>query len=446
MTINDARIPAASYPPVLLPVQTAFDEPNKQGTVAVVGLGYVGLPTSIGFADAGLPVIGYDVDPLRLHRIQTEDVDLLEIDRHRLRRLLDSDDFRLTDDAAELGTAEFVVICVPTPIDSYLVPDLRALRSACATAVATATPGQTIVLTSTSYVGCTRELLVEPLQARGLEIGKDVFVAFSPERIDPGNDVHRHDTVPRIVGGVTPECRERAFAALRQVTSLVHVVGSPEAAEAAKLLENTFRAVNIAFVNEFADACAELNLDVLEVIEAAATKPYGFMPFYPGPGVGGHCVPCDPHYLLWQLRARRTHLPLTEAAMSAIAVRPRRVVARAREMLLASTGSVVGARVLVVGVSYKPGVQDVRESPALEILSELLHSGADVHYTDAYVPELDVDGRTLTTVEDPQTAGTWDLVIVHTQHPDADNAWLSGCPSVLDATYRATDLAQRALI
>ena len=259
-----------------------------------------------------------------------ERVDLLSRDRQRLARHLQRDSLRLTTEPAALSRADAVVVCVPTPIDAHQSPDLRALSGACAAVVDNATPGQTIVVTSTTYVGCTRELIVKPLSDRGLESGRDVFVAFSPERIDPGVEAHAPDSTPRVVGGVTAACASRAAELLAHTASAIHPVSSPEAAEMTKLVENTFRAVNIALANEFSDAARELNVDVIEVISAAATKPYGFMPFYPGPGVGGHCIPCDPHYLLWQLRARRFDSPVTRSAMTAIALRPREVVSQAR--------------------------------------------------------------------------------------------------------------------
>lgn len=260
---------------------------------------------------------------------------------------------------------------MPTPVDRHLVPDLGALSAACASVVEHAVPGQLLMLTSTTYVGTTRDLLVEPLTARGFVVGEDIFVAFSPERIDPGNARHTQDTTPRVVGGTGRETTDRAAAVLARTAPSVHVLPSPEAAEMTKLWENTFRAVNIALANEFAENCRTLGIDPIPVIEAAATKPYGFMPFYPGPGVGGHCIPCDPHYLLWQLRAERTASPVIEAAMTAIAGRPGMVVRRVRELLGERGLATVGARVLVVGIAYKPGVADLRESPALEIIEEL---------------------------------------------------------------------------
>jgi nucleotide sugar dehydrogenase len=294
--------------------------------------------------------------------------------------------------------------------------------------------GQTIVLTSTTYVGCTRELLVKPLEDKGFEIGRDVFVAFAPERIDPGVESHAPDHTPRVLGGVTRRCTAQAIAVLRHTASSLHAVSSPEAAEMTKLVENTFRAVNIALANEFSDMAGELNVDVVEVISAAATKPYGFMPFYPGPGVGGHCIPCDPHYLLWQLRAKRHDSPVTRTAMTAIALRPRNIVAKGRQMLAESGIPTQGAHILVVGVTYKPDVADVRESPAVEIVDELIAAGAVVEYTDSFIDHLQTPTGTLFSHETPEQ-GSWDLVLVHTRHADSDLDWLAG-QLVLDATYR----------
>jgi UDP-N-acetyl-D-glucosamine dehydrogenase len=413
--------------------------------VVVVGLGYVGLPTALAFAEAGCGVVGYDVSEERLAAIKVGSVDLLKADRERLRQHLGSDSFWLTTNPAALSSADVVMVCVPTPIDSYMVPDLSALSAACETAIRYAVPNQLIMLTSTTYVGCTRELLVAPLTARGLQVGEDVFVAFSPERLDPGNATHSNELVPRVVGGVTAACQRRAMEVLEWITSTVHKVSSPESAEMTKLLENSFRAVNIAMANEFADACGELHLDILEVIEAAATKPYGYMPFYPGPGVGGHCIPCDPHYLLWQLRARRTQLPVTERAMASIAMRPRRVTARIRETLSESGHTISGARVLLVGVAYKPGVADLRGSSALEIMAELVNAGAKIGFFDPLVSSVRIADQDLASVK-PASRRQWDIVVVHTLHPDVDYSWLTQFSLVLDATYRAVHVPNRALL
>jgi len=302
------------------------------------------------------------------------------------------------------------------------------------------------VLTSTTYTGCTRDFLVEPLAARGLRAGHDIHVAFSPERIDPGNDRFSHEDVPRVLGGATEECRDAAVALLARSARTVHPVSSLEAAEMTKLLENTFRAVNIALANEFAEACLALDLPVMDVIDAASTKPYGFMAFYPGPGVGGHCIPCDPHYLLWQLKSQHIVLPLIEQAMSEIAMRPRRVVERARQVLADHGIPLSSARVLVEGIAYKPDVADLRESPALEILDLLHAAGATVAYHDPFFAQVSLhDGTILDDTSEPEEFGA-DLVVLHTLHSGLDRSALGGARSVLDTTYRATELPQRVLL
>jgi nucleotide sugar dehydrogenase len=403
--------------------------------VGVVGLGYVGLPTALALADVDVDVVGYDISEARLASIKAQTVDLLPADEERLSRLLGSELLSLTTEHAALSAVDTVIICVPTPVDSHLVPDLTMLSECCEAVVNSTRAGQTIVLTSTTYVGCTREFLIEPLRRRGLIVGQDVFVAFSPERIDPGVADHTQESTPRVVGGASAACADRAIRTLARVAAVTHRVSTPEAAELTKLLENTFRAVNIALANEFSGIALQLGVDVIEVIGAAATKPYGFMPFYPGPGVGGHCIPCDPHYLLWQLKANRKQSPVTEAAMASIAARPRSVVTRAQEILAEAGRPLSGARVLLVGVAYKPGVADVRESPALEIVDELVRRGAEVSYTDALVESVTTRTGVLTAEVEP-AKGDWDLVIAHTLHPAVDHSWIAGAPLVLDATYK----------
>lgn len=417
---------------------TAPDGP----VVAVVGLGYVGLPTALALADAGYSVVGCDTSEARLAAIKSAKVDVLDADLARLRRLAGTSRLALTTEVSSTASADFVIICVPTPVDDRLVPELRLLQRACASVAEHARAEQTIVLTSTTYVGCTRELLVNPLEARGFRVGQDVFVAFSPERIDPGNPAHLPEHTPRVVGGVTESCTRNAGELLRHTSARVQVVSSPEAAEMTKLLENTFRAVNISLANEFAEIARHFELDPVEIVRAAATKPYGFMPFYPGPGVGGHCIPCDPHYLLWQLRGARTQAPLISTAMDAIARRPHVVVARAAQVLAARGTPVSSARILVLGVTYKPNVADLRESPALTIINELRAAGAEVAFSDPHVQELSASGGlTLLATDDP-SRHRWDMVIVHTLHRDADHSWLEG-ECVLDATYVFTEVASR---
>jgi nucleotide sugar dehydrogenase len=410
-------------------------EEDFAADIAIVGLGYVGLPTALAFHAAGMRVIGLDASPARIAAVQAGRVDLLPSDLDRLSVALDDPGFAVTMDPAMIANAAAVIIAVPTPVDDYLLPDLRILRSACETVTSHVRAGQLVVLTSTTYVGTTNDMIVKPLAERGFTPGQDVFVAFSPERIDPGNATHAHEDVPRVVGGVTPACTDLAVEMLAQYVGTVHRVSSPEAAEMTKLLENTFRAVNIALANEFSEASRALGLDVIEVIDAASTKPYGFTRFTPGPGVGGHCIPCDPHYLLWQLRRARVDTPLIEEAMKGIANRPIHVADRAREVLSDTGKPLLGSRILVLGVAYKPNVEDVRESPALEIIERLVEGGAEVDYHDRFVPAIRLPGgEALQHVCDPEI-GAYDLVVVHTRHLGMDTTLLSAAPMVLDATY-----------
>lgn len=429
---------------------TGIGEPRTfvTGTfdVCVVGLGYVGLPTALSLTRQGRRVLGLDVNERRLASIRLGDVDILPDDRGPLESAFDSKLLHLSGDLARLSTANTVVICVPTPVDRHQVPDLASLRAACDVVVSHARAGQTVILTSTSYVGTTRDLLVEPLRRRGLEPGRDVYVAFSPERVDPGRADHAQDRVPRVIGGINAESAERAREILALIAPSVHVVSSAEAAELTKLYENTFRAVNIAFALEMSQAATALGLSVLEIIGAAATKPYGFMAFYPGPGVGGHCIPCDPHYLLWQLRTQRVELPLIDRAMTTIAGRPRIVARRLRELLADRGRPMSGARVLIAGVTYKPGVQDTRESPAIALIEDLLALDVHVEIWDPIADLLDLgNDLVLRTVESPAGAD-FDAVVVHTLHAGLDYGWLDGCATVLDATYQLDTVVDRAVV
>jgi len=420
--------------------------PEFTADIAIVGLGYVGLPTALAYHRAGRRVIGFDISERRLDAIRSSDVDLIPDDFVRLDAALADPEFRLMTDTAALNQAAAVIVCVPTPVDTHLVPDLSLLRAACATVVESTVPGQTILLTSTTYVGCTQELLVEPLRRRGLIAGYDIHVAFSPERIDPGTTGIQTEQVPRVVSGATESCTEAAAQVLAGYVEHVHRVPSLAAAEMTKLLENTFRAVNIALINEFADICNTLGLAVESVIDAAATKPYGFMPFRPGPGVGGHCIPCDPHYLLWQLRAEHVDAPIIATAMGQIAARPGHVVDRIREELSTRGVGLPGTRIVVSGVAYKPDVADLRESPALEIIERLRDHGADVSFTDPHVAAIRLaDGSTLARTTDPATFHPI-VVLLHTAHTGTDLSWIGNDAMVIDATYRAQDLANRVAL
>ena len=418
----------------------------SSGSIAIVGLGYVGLPTAVELHGKSPRIVGIDVSGQRLRDIASGGADLTGADQERLAAALADGTLELTTDPAAAADAEAVIICVPTPVDSDQTPDLTALRAACAAVVQHAVPGQIIILTSTSYVGTTRELLTEPLRRRGLTVGTDINVAFSPERIDPGNADHLQSETPRVVGGATGECTSRAAEVIGRVTDSVYLVSSTDAAEATKLYENIFRAVSLALANEFADACGTLGLDPIEVTLAAGTKPYGFLGVFPGPGVGGHCIPCDPHYLLWQLNARDHASPLIEQAMKSIEARPERVIERAGEVMAAEGQALAGARVIVIGVSYKSGVRDLRESPAVPIIEGLIREGSEVSYYDPLIPALDLPGgRRLRSVAAPQ-GPDFDLAVVHTLHPGLDYSWAHHAPVVLDATYQFSGAAHRAVV
>ena len=405
-------------------------------TVGIVGMGYVGLPTAVSLTEAGIAVIGLDSNADRLRRVASGQVDLPAQDRARLLLEMRTGRLRLTGEADALVEADVILVCVPTPVDKNLEPDPRILRSACDAVVARARPGQTFVLTSTTYVGSTREMLVEPLARRGLIAGEDVFVVFSPERINPGAVEHTQSTTPRVVGGATDLCANRASGVLRHSCEQIHRVRSLEAAEMTKLYENTFRAVNIALAFEMADACHHYGLDPIEVTDAAATKPYAFMAHYPSAGVGGHCIGVDPYYLLRPLRAAGTPAKMTERALEIVSARPERVARRAKELVERVHGATAGARVLIVGVAYKPGVADVREAPAIHVLAALADSGTHVEYFDPLVPRLELGGRAYEHTPAPDPA-SYDLVVVATIHPDTDYGWLPASPHLLDCTHRA---------
>lgn len=438
---------------VLDGLEEALQDPAvDEALVAVVGLGYVGLPTAIALRNAGARVIGLDSSSTRLTAIRGGEAELLSSEQEELARHLEGEDFVLTGSPDAISLADLVLICVPTPVDDQRRPEPALVRSACASVVAHARAGQTLVLTSTTYVGSTREMLIEPLAERGLVAGEDVHVAFAPERIDPGVEGHEQLLTPRVIGAVSERCFRRAAALLRHTCRELHRVSSPEAAEMVKLQENTFRAVNIALAFELGEACRTLGLDPIEVTEAAATKPYGFMAHYPSAGIGGHCIGVDPYYLIHPLREQGRPATLVETAMRKVAGRPRHIVWRAHEELVAAGARLADSRVLVVGASYKPGVADSREAPAREIIERLLEEGADVEYHDPLVAEVSIGGKMLRTVDpDPRRDASgfgpedYDLVLVVTVHPGYDYGWLLRCPRVLDCTYR-TEAGRERLV
>jgi UDP-N-acetyl-D-glucosamine dehydrogenase len=387
-------------------------------SIGVVGLGYVGLPLVVEFAEAGEQIVAVDSDESKVASIRAGESYIEDIPSERLGHVLGS--IHATTHYAALARTDAVIICVPTPLTPNREPDLRALQATGASLAQVLQDGQLVVLESTTYPGTTRELLV-PLLERGseLRVGDGLNVAYSPERVDPGNKVYGLRNTPKVVGGVTAECTDRAVALYRLVCDQVVAVSSPEAAELTKLLENIFRSVNIALVNELAILSQRMGIDIWEVVEAAATKPYGFMRFDPGPGMGGHCLPVDPFYLTWRAREFQMSTEFIELAGKINQQMPSHCVERIERALNDALKPVKGSRIALLGVSYKGGTGDIRESPALRIIEELQARGATVSYHDPFVPDLPAYG--LSSTDLPELLIDCDAVVLVTAHPGVDH-------------------------
>jgi len=384
--------------------------------IGIVGLGYVGLPLAVAFAEAGQDVTGLDLDRAKVESLSSGRSYIEDVPDDVLAPL--GERLRATADYAELGECEAVVVCVPTPLTRSREPDLTFLLEAAGSLAGVLRAGQLVVLESTTYPGTTREQLTPILERSGLTVGEDVFVAFSPERIDPGRTDYTIRTTPKLVGGMTPACTARARDLYSLVCDEVVVVSTPEAAELSKLLENVFRSVNIAFVNELAQLCDRLGIDVWEVIDAASTKPFGFMRFEPGPGMGGHCLPVDPFYLGFRAREQGFYPEFIELAGKVNQAQPAFCVERIERFLNQASKSVKGSKILILGAGYKAGSGDTRESPALTILRLLVALEADVSYHDPFVPELPELG--LRSVELDAALASTDLAAIVTAHPGVD--------------------------
>ncbi|WP_028049234.1 nucleotide sugar dehydrogenase [Cellulomonas sp. URHD0024] len=389
--------------------------------LAIVGLGYVGLPLAQQAARSGLSVLGFDVNQNVVDGLNSGASHIDDLSGADIAEMLASG-FRATTAEADLATASTVVICVPTPLSADGGPDLGPVRSATATIARNLQPGMLVVLESTTYPGTTDEIVRPMLEAGGLEVGKDIHLAFSPERVDPGNPVYGIKNTPKVVGGSTPDCTERAAAFYgRFVDTVVTAVGTREA-ETAKLLENTYRHINIALVNEMARFCHELGIDLWDVIKLAKTKPFGFQAFYPGPGVGGHCIPIDPNYLSHNVRARLGYpFRFVELAQEINATMPAYVAHRAQNILNADGLATKGASVLLLGVTYKPDIADQRESPAVDLAKSLLELGAEVSFHDPHVARWHAEGQTMDRVESLDDAvANADLVMLVQHHKAYD--------------------------
>ncbi|MCS7286999.1 MAG: nucleotide sugar dehydrogenase [Anaerolineae bacterium] len=366
---------------------------NKKAIISVIGLGYVGLPLAKGFASKGFRVIGIDLDPKKVQAIAQGQSYLKDIAHEEIAPLVREGKLEATTDYRLAQGADAIFICVPTPFDRWRTPDLSFIESASKSLVPYLRPGHLIILQSTTYPGTTEELVRPILESSGLKVGEDFYLAFSPERINPGDRLHTVENTPKVVGGVTPLCTELAALLLSQLCPQVFKVSSPRVAEMTKLLENIFRSVNIALVNEMALLCERMGIDIWEVIEAASTKPFGFMPFYPGPGVGGHCIPVDPFYLAWKAREYDFHTRFIELAAEVNEAMPYHVVELVDKALESQGKTVRGSAILTLGVAFKKDVDDPRNSPAERIIELLLRQGAKVEYNDPYIPTFEVGGN-----------------------------------------------------
>lgn len=359
---------------------------SRQAVIGVVGLGYVGLPLVLIYEEAGFNVVGFDVDAEKAERLASGDSYIRHIGPDRVRKAFVGGKARAVADFGGLGECDAILVCVPTPLGRHREPDLKYVRMTAETIAKCLRPGQLIVLESTTYPGTTREEMLTRFEATGLRCGTDFFLAFSPEREDPGNEKFNTKNIPKVVGGIDPPSLKAAAALYGAAIDHVHQVSSTEVAEAAKLLENIFRAVNIALVNEMKVIFDRMNINVWEVIEAAKTKPFGFMPFYPGPGLGGHCIPLDPFYLTWKAAEYGVWARFIELAGEVNTSMPRYVVSRVADAVNESGKSIFGAKVLVLGLSYKADIDDDRESPSFELIELLQERGAEVAYCDPFVP------------------------------------------------------------
>jgi UDP-N-acetyl-D-glucosamine dehydrogenase len=416
---------------------------SRRAVVAVVGLGYVGLPTVRAFHDAGFPVVGFDIDAAKIAMLREGRAYLKHLGESWIRDLSRSPRFRPTHDPADLRAADAVILCVPTPLGDHREPDLQFVESSTRTAAHNLKPGALVVLTSTSYPGTTREVCLRELERDDFRCGRDFFLAFSPEREDPGREGVLSHQIPRLVGGLDQPSQRAALALFSAAIEKVIPVESAEIAEAAKLLENIYRAVNIALVNELKPVLASMGIDIWQVIRAAATKPFGFQPFYPGPGLGGHCIPIDPFYLTWKAHELGHETRFIELAGEVNAAMPHYVVEQVARALNGDRKPVNGSDILIIGLAYKPNVDDVRETPAAEIIRLLLERGARVSYHDPHVAkfprmrryQFELDSEPLTR---ERLEGA-DCVLIVTNHSSIEWNLIAGAANLVVDTRNALD-------
>ncbi len=387
----------------------------------IIGLGYVGLPLAVELGHAGYKVLGFDVSQRVADGLNSGKSHIKDISDAQLNSVVGKGLFSATTDGSKLSACDAISICVPTPLSKFKDPDVSFIVAATETIKRVLRPGQAIILESTTYPGTTREIMLPALESTGLKVGQDFFLAFSPERVDPGNPNFQTKNTPKVVGGITDDCRRVVMALYQPAIDTLVSVSTTEAAELVKLLENTFRSVNIGLANEMAIVCDKLGVDVWEVIEAAATKPFGFMKFLPGPGLGGHCIPIDPHYLAWKMRGLNYKTRFIDLAGEVNTEMPVFWAGKASEALNDAGKSVKGASVLILGIAYKRDIEDMRESPALDIMRLLEGRGAKVSYHDPFVPKFEENGHQALSVPfSPAMLAAADLVVIVTDHSTFD--------------------------
>jgi UDP-N-acetyl-D-glucosamine dehydrogenase len=390
---------------------------NRSAKLGVLGLGYVGLPLAVEMAQSDFHVTGIDIDGRKVDSVNEGVSYISDVSNEALRAALAVGRIRATQSFAAVESVDTVSICVPTPLRKTKDPDLSYVIASAEAVHNHLRPGQLIILESTTYPGTTREVVLPILGKSGLQVGRDFFLAYSPERVDPGNTTYTTGNIPKVIGGITPRCTELATLLYQNFVERVVPVSSSESAEMVKLLENTFRSVNIALANEMARMCRKFGINVWEVIDAAKTKPFGFMPFYPGPGLGGHCIPVDPYYLTWKAKMNGFEPQLIEMAAIINSRMPEFTVSRIADGLNKHKRSLNGSRVLAVGITYKKDVSDTRESPALEVLKGLLEQGASVFYTDPFVPKIEIIGEIFESVSlTTHLLASMDCVVILTDH------------------------------
>ncbi|MDJ0753295.1 MAG: nucleotide sugar dehydrogenase [Ardenticatenaceae bacterium] len=413
-----------------------FEE--RRGTVGIIGLGYVGLPLAVAIAEAGFNIIGVDIASEVVFGLNNGISHVEDIPDVRIAPLVATNQFWATTDYNELQKADAIIICVPTPLRKTKDPDVSFIIAAVEEIARIGVQGKLVVLESTTYPGTTEEIVLPEFQSKEIMAGSDFFLAFSPERIDPGRTDYVFANTPKVIGGVTPDCLDVAISLYETFVDQPVPVSNPATAEMVKLLENTFRAVNIGLVNEMALMCDKLGLNIWEVVEAAATKPYGFMKFTPGPGLGGHCIPVDPHYLSWKLRVLNYTARFVQLADEVNRSMPDYVVMKTADALNQLAKAVRGSHILILGVAYKPNIGDLRESPALEIIERLIEKGANVSYHDPYVPNFVHEDLDLTAVEDPYEAIlNADCTVIVTDHDHYDWRRIGNSGAVIVDTRNA---------